>query len=267
MTGTGATSAPRWRSAATFRWVVETGRFAGSFDALVETLGARLLADGAPVWRFRLGFRTLHPLVTAVTCKWERDIDEIERTEAEHGLERRASYVGSPMQAIAQGESPYRRRLDGALDPDAHVVLHELKERGCTDYYGQQLAFAGDGAGIIVVATDVEGGFTEDEIADFATLVSVISPIVEIERLRRISGAVAEAYLGPRAGERVLGGQITRGDVDTIASIGGGISGAFNGVSAIPAPLRESLVDHDRILGLADRLHALKDAERARGPR
>ena len=52
------------------------------------------------------------------------------------------------------------------------------------------------------------------------------------------------------------------GDVDTIASIGGGISGAFHGVDAIPKPLRSSLVDGEGIVALADRFHSLKEGSR-----
>ncbi len=57
------------------------------------------------------------------------------------------------------------------------------------------------------------------------------------------------------------------GDVDTIAAIGGGISGAFNGVTSIPKSLREQVVDRDRILQLADRLHALKEGQRSQASR
>jgi ADP-ribosylglycohydrolase len=53
------------------------------------------------------------------------------------------------------------------------------------------------------------------------------------------------------------------GATDTIASIGGGISAAFHGVEAIPAGLRKSVVEGDRILQLADRLHTLKEGGRA----
>ena len=53
------------------------------------------------------------------------------------------------------------------------------------------------------------------------------------------------------------------GDVDTIASIGGGISGAFNGIDAIPEVLRQTVVDRDRIVDLADRLHMLKEGVRS----
>lgn len=64
---------------------------------------------------------------------------------------------------------------------------------------------------------------------------------------------------------RTVGGCLrSGGDVATIASIGGGLSGASNGVEAIPAPLREALVDRDRIVRTADRLHTAKEAQRAK---
>ena len=46
-----ANAHPRWRRDDTIRWVLETGRFAEDHNAFVEALGARLLSDGAPVWR------------------------------------------------------------------------------------------------------------------------------------------------------------------------------------------------------------------------
>ena len=206
----------RWRLDATLDWLLREGRFAPDFDAFVEAVGQRLLADGAPIYRFRLGFRTLHPLVTAVTSIWERDEREVVHTEAQHGLERRATYVGSPMQTIAETKAPFRRRLDGPLGDADHTVLHELKAGGATDYFGCPLPFATDGAGIMVVTSDAPGGFEAGEVEKFLTLAAAVTPMVEIERLKRISGAVAEAYLGPRTGQRVLGGRITRGDVETI---------------------------------------------------
>ncbi len=57
------------------------------------------------------------------------------------------------------------------------------------------------------------------------------------------------------------------GDVSTIAAIGAGISGAFNGDGAIPDVLRQTVVDRDRILQLADRLHNLKESQRQRSSR
>lgn len=207
---------PRWRADDTIRWLIEEGRFAPDFDALVGGVAARLLSDGLPVWRFRVGFRTLHPLVTAVTGIWERDEGKTTHFEAEHGLEGRTGYIGSPMEQIALRPEPFRKRLEDGLDESDHSVLHELRARGATDYFGRRLSFAGDGAGMILLTTDEPGGFTEAEIAGFDMLAAAISPMVEIERLRRISNAVAEAYLGPRTGRRVLGGRITRGDVETI---------------------------------------------------
>lgn len=208
--------APRWRLRETLDWLIFEGRFAPDFDAFVQQVGDRLLADGAPVFRFRIGFRTLHPLVTAVAGTWDRDEAEVQYFESGHGLERRNTYVGSPMAQISQGNSPFRMRLEREISPDAHYTLHDLKARGATDYFGCKLPFATDGAGLMVVTSDEPGGFTDQEIADFQTLAAALTPMVEIERLKRVAGAVAEAYLGPRTGQRVLGGRITRGDVETI---------------------------------------------------
>ena len=53
------------------------------------------------------------------------------------------------------------------------------------------------------------------------------------------------------------------GDVDTTAAMAGAISGALNGLSAVPAPLAERLNDqrrwgYDALVGLAERAFAVK---------
>jgi ADP-ribosylglycohydrolase len=56
--------------------------------------------------------------------------------------------------------------------------------------------------------------------------------------------------------QAVLTAATAGGDSDTIACIAGGISGAFNGWTSIPAPWREGVESAEEILAIADRLHA-----------
>jgi adenylate cyclase len=69
---------------------------------------------------------------------------------------------------------------------------------------------------ILVVATDRADGFAEIDLDQFSKVASVLAPVVEVLALKRLSRAVAEAYLGARTGRRVLDGQITRGHIETI---------------------------------------------------
>ncbi|MCY6379456.1 adenylate/guanylate cyclase domain-containing protein [Hoeflea prorocentri] len=187
-----------------------------SFDELVVGLCEALCAEGVPLWRLRLAFRTLHPLVTATSSVWEREGAETERIDTPHGMEGRSDYAGSPMEFIASNRSTYRRRLREPLTQDDHHVLHGLRERGGTDYFGMPLEFSDEMRAIIVFVTDAEGGFSDGDIEGFIALAPALAPIVEVFRGRLLSLAVTEAYLGRRTGKRVLDGKITRGDVETI---------------------------------------------------
>ncbi|MEX0282078.1 MAG: adenylate/guanylate cyclase domain-containing protein [Arenibacterium sp.] len=196
-------------------WILSTGRFLPSLRDLVEEVGARLALSGAPVWRVRIALRTLHPLVTALSTAWERDSGIVSFDEAPHGLETRDSFVGSPMDIISTTEQAFRRQLDRLQESD-HLVLHELRERGATDYLGLPLRYSDGGGGIMVFVTQNGCGFSDNDLEKFARVADVIAPIVEIFRLKHLSDAVSAAYLGPRTAERVLAGNITLGHIDKI---------------------------------------------------
>ena len=160
--------------------------------------------------------RTLHPLVAAITSVWERDRGSAELMETPHGLEGRSSYIGSPLEIINQTRRPFRKRLSDPLSEADHNVLHELKARGGTDYFGRPMTFSDGSMAILVFTTDAAGGFLDPDIEGFTRIASVLAPIAEVIRTRLVSLAVAEAYLGPRTGQRVLNGQITRGHIEKI---------------------------------------------------
>jgi ADP-ribosylglycohydrolase len=56
--------------------------------------------------------------------------------------------------------------------------------------------------------------------------------------------------------QTILTAANTDGDSDSIACIAGGISGARNGVEAIPASWRETVENAARLVEIADALHA-----------
>jgi adenylate cyclase len=117
---------------------------------------------------------------------------------------------------VTETGNPFRRRLDGTLGGDDHRILHELKERGATDYLALPMRFSDGKGAILSMASDADGGLSEADIAAFTRICDVLAPIVEVYRMRHIAAVVAEAYLGQRTGRKVLDGHITRGDIETI---------------------------------------------------
>jgi len=197
-------------------WLLGEGRFVVDLDELARQLGNSMLAHGVPLFRLRISMRTLHPLVAAVSSVWERDVEATIRIESSHGLEGRSGYLGSPLEIITRTGAPFRKRLGGDLTATDHTVLHDLKARGGTDYFGLPLTFSDGPAANVVFMTDTSGGFSDREIDGLTEIASVLAPIVELFRSKLVSLAVAEAYLGRRTAQRVLQGQITRGNIEKI---------------------------------------------------
>ncbi|WP_299685925.1 adenylate/guanylate cyclase domain-containing protein [uncultured Tateyamaria sp.] len=197
-------------------WVLTDGRMQG-LKALTDGLGPRLRDAGVPLMRLRMGMRTTHPLIAAVSYIWDPDgTDDTNQDQLRtgHGMETRTTYVGSPMEIIATSQAPYRRRLDDSLGPDDHLVLHELRDRGASDWYGRPMPFATGSFGMVIFVADGPG-FSDADIALLDTLSDVLAPVVEARRHDHLATAIATSYLGPRTGRRVLDGQITRGDIET----------------------------------------------------
>ena len=205
-----------WQSGPIINWLLSEGRLLADVDDTVSQLGHKLLASGAPVWRLRLSMRTLHPLIAAFSSVWERNAERTERIETPHGLEGRSGYIGSPLEIINRTDNAFRKRLAGDLASSDHGVLHDLKARGGTDYFGLPVKYSNGTTANLVFTTDIPGGFADSDTEKFAEIAAVLAPIAEVFSTRRISLAVAEAYLGPRTGRRVLDGQITRGHIDSI---------------------------------------------------
>ncbi|MEM1039035.1 MAG: adenylate/guanylate cyclase domain-containing protein [Pseudomonadota bacterium] len=207
---------PKWSSRPIINWLLTDGRFCGDLETLTTRLGAVLEAGGAPVWRLRLSIRTLHPLITAKSAIWQKDRDETEKITAPHGLEKRPSYAGSPLLVINETRAPFRRSLEEDLTHDDHLVLHEIKAEGGTDYYGLPLLFSDEKTASVIFTTDRAGGFVERDLRHFRWITDVLAPVVEVYKEREIAMAIAEAYLGHRTGQLVLEGNIIRGDVETL---------------------------------------------------
>ncbi|WP_108881151.1 adenylate/guanylate cyclase domain-containing protein [Anderseniella sp. Alg231-50] len=205
-----------WQSGPIIRWLLDEGRLLADVDETVSHLGQKLQASGAPLWRLRLSMRTLHPLIAALSSVWEKDAERTERIETPHGLEGRSGYIGSPLEIINRTGTAFRKRLAGELTSSDHGVLHDLKARGGTDYFGLPVRYSNGTVANLVFTSDTAGGFTGTDIEKFSEIAAVLAPIAEVFSTKRISLAVAEAYLGPRTGRRVLDGQITRGHIDSI---------------------------------------------------
>ena len=202
-----------------FRWLLREGRTQPTGRELMRGLGAELAAGGFPLMRMMLAKPTLHPQIASIAYRWSRAKPVVEAFTREHDIWQSEQYLRSPMALIYAGEPMIRRRLFGPNLRLDFPILEDLVAEGGTDYaiFGLR---RGDGRllAAISIATDVPGGFTDDQLTGFQSLLPLISLVVEAIETRLMAKSLLEIYLGADAGRRVIGGLIRRGESVTIAA-------------------------------------------------
>src|SRR5437764_1237398 len=73
-----------------------------------------------------------------------------------------------------------------------------------------------DGARSTSSPTQMMAGICERVVATLRKIVTPMARIIESVNLRRTASILLDTYVGNRAGERILGGQIRRGHTDTM---------------------------------------------------
>ena len=203
-----------WSVAPVVDWLLREGRLQTDASALVEQLAAQLLRAGAPVWRLRLGFFTIHPQLAAWTHIWTRGQPvRIERIP--YGVQRTGAYLGSPAQKMVESGAPVRYRLDH-LQPSDHPLLHDLAAAGGHDYVLLPLRFSDRSLNVLALATDEPGGFSEHDLRAFEQLSHPLAAVLEVAATHRVAQTLLDTYVGHRTGRRILEGQIHRGDAEEI---------------------------------------------------
>ena len=203
-----------WSVGPVIDWLLREGRLKADPVALVDSLAAQLLRAGAPLWRLRLGFFTIHPQVAAWAYVWKHgEATQIERFP--HGVRQSAAFIGSPAQRMMDSGAPVRYRLDALAEAD-HRLLHELAAEGGTDYLLLPLRFSDGSRNVFAVATDIARGFGARDLANFEQLSHALGAALEAAATHRIAETLLDTYVGHRSGRRILSGQIQRGAADII---------------------------------------------------
>jgi len=209
-------------------WLAETALAGASEHALLVGMCTRCRQAGLGVTRSLAFIDTLHPTHEGRAFLWRSDclIDPpvIEYGPSDRGPEgenwRRTSFH----HLLATGGDELRRRLAFG-DPADFYLLDELKAEGQTDYIAFAHRFPASGVigemdGFFAQwTTEHPEGFTEADLQALRRLMPHLAVAIKCVSLRRIAGTLVEVYLGKDAGQRVLGGRISRGVADRIHAV------------------------------------------------
>ncbi len=200
-------------------WLVEGAPPTRLPQELALHLARRLVAQGLPLYRAAVFVRTLHPNVLGRGFIWHENRDEIEVTEAAYDFLDSDLFLKSPIRVVFAEHAEVRRRIADPACPMDFPVLEDFRAEGVTDFLALPLRFLNGEVHAASFATRRAGGFAEAEIAALRQVSVALSRIAEIYALMRKARNILDAYLGPQAGERVLQGQIKRGDGQDIHAV------------------------------------------------
>jgi adenylate cyclase len=206
-----------WQVEPVIDWLVHEGRLIADPARLIGELANHLVAAGAPLARFTIGLQAIHPQWRTMGIQWRRG-GHVEQAGRPHGIEQSPSYIGSPIQELAETRKPVRYRLD-RLSAENHAVLHELAAMGGTDYYAAPMRVAYGRPPAVTFMTDRPSGFTDSDIVKFHHLMDYMAPIVESRINQRLSTTLLDTYLGRIVGEQIMSGLIKRGDGHEINAV------------------------------------------------
>jgi adenylate cyclase len=195
-------------------WLVDGARSAPSPTRMMAETCERLVAAGLPLWRVGVFVRTLHPDIIGRNFVWKPGT-EVVVGSANYDMLDSPEFLNSPLAIVFGKGREVRALIDG---PDGHrfPFLDDMRAEGVTDYIALPLANVDGSFHATSWTTKQPGGFTDTQLDALRSLMSPLARLIEITRLRRTASVLLDTYVGNRAGERILGGQIRRGHTDTM---------------------------------------------------
>jgi adenylate cyclase len=194
---------------------------------ILEGFCRRAIAGGVPLARAYIGWRLLHPLFMSQNLVFEPatgvSVERFRHTEGE----RSEVYLKSPLKHVLDNDlAVFRRRL---VDPDCprdFEVLEEFRARGFTDYviflvgFGTAAVAHRPGSGVLITfAAAGPDGFTPEHMKVLERLRYMLALSTRTEIETEMRETLGRTYLGRSAAEKVLSGQIRRGEGRAIEAV------------------------------------------------
>ena len=198
----------RWFVTEAFR-ITDTGQ-------LVAAAGEQLVLAGIPLYRLAYFQLTLHPQFQGTAWFWRRGRG-VESGTRPHGDNQDSEYRDNPLPTVFEQQRIVRVRLD-QVEPQA-PLLQQLKAEGATDYVAIPLLFTNGHVDALSVVSDRTGGFSTTDLDRMYQLQFAFTRIVEIHSLRDTAANLLDAYVGRAAGQRILAGEVKRGDGQSIEAV------------------------------------------------
>src|SRR5882757_2406696 len=195
-------------------WLIDGARTAMNPSLMMSETCERMVAAGLPLWRVGVFVRTLHPDIYGRNFVWKPGA-EVEIGSVDFKILESPDFISSPLIIVFQQGLEVRARTS---DPSSNrfPIVEELRADGVTDYIALPLPFIDGTVNASSWTTRQPGGFTEEQLVALRKIVKPLARVIEIISLGRTAASLLDTYVGNRAGERILGGQIRRGHTETM---------------------------------------------------
>jgi adenylate cyclase len=195
-------------------WLIDGARSEPNPAKMMAQACERIVAAGLPLWRVGIFIRTLHPDIFGRRFIWKPGA-EVELGTVDFSFQDSPEFSNSPLSIVFKQGIEVRLRTD---DPAAKrfPVIGDLRAEGVTDYLALPLMFITGETHASSWTTRQPGGFTDEQVDWLRQLVIPLARIIEIISLQRTAALLLDTYVGNRAGERILAGQIRRGHTQTM---------------------------------------------------
>jgi adenylate cyclase len=195
-------------------WLIDGARTAMNPSLMMAETCERMVAAGLPLWRVGVFVRTLHPDIYGRNFVWKPGA-EVEIGSVDFKILESPDFISSPLIIVFQQGLEVRART-GDTSSNRFPIVEELRADGVTDYIALPLPFIDGTVNASSWTTRQPGGFTEEQLVALRKIVKPLARVIEIISLGRTAASLLDTYVGNRAGERILGGQIRRGHTETM---------------------------------------------------
>ena len=208
-------------------WAVAGGLDGLGQAELMAGYCERLERAGVPLWRASIGADRLHPLIEAQGHRWLAGGDIRESVYVRASTpEQEEEWRQSPWFWLLENhELELRRRIAHGEGTNQFPMLADLAAEGGTDYWARIVRFGerasiGETRGVATsFTTRAPEGFSAADLALIGATLPAFALAFKATLALDTARTLVITYLGREAAERILRGEIERGQVKTVRKV------------------------------------------------
>ena len=197
-------------------WLLQEGAKYTSLRELTQHWVIQMRQSGIPIDRINLGVFAIHPEMAGYAVAWDASMPEAIEIPVRREDTLTPIYLKSPIKALVEDQKELSYDLRNPNEVDAFEVFKEYQAKGYQHYYGFPILYENSAVAALTLCTKNAQGFTPEMIQGLRTLFPVLKLLLGVLETRRLAKTVLRTYLGRETGERVLSGEIIRGQGEFI---------------------------------------------------